>query len=66
MQYGYWIPKRRYPIFYKCYPILGAVKATSVVEAAARSRGKLWALRSCITSNPSPAEFKISAQVLIT
>ena len=35
-------------------PIAGALSATGVAVAAARSRGKLCALRSCITSMPRP------------
>ena len=47
-------------------PIEGAFRATGVDSAAARSRGKLWALRSCITSKPRPALLRTSAQVLRT
>ena len=60
-----------YPLNYISYsvlyqPIAGAVRATGVTSAAARSNGKLWALRSCITSKPRFARLRISAQVLIT
>ena len=47
-------------------PIAGAVNATGVVSAAAKSSGKLWALRSCMTSMPRPARFRMSAHVLMT
>ena len=46
--------------------MVGAVSATGVDSAAARSRGKLCAFLSCITSSPRPARFRTSAQVLIT
>ena len=42
----------------------GAVKATGVDSAAARSRGKLCAFLSCMTSIPRPALLRTSAQVL--
>jgi hypothetical protein len=52
--------------FYETQPIAGAVRATGVLSAAARSRGKLCAFLSCITSRPRPPRFRMSAQVLIT
>lgn len=48
------------------YPIEGAVRATCVVPADARSSGKLWALRSCITSKPRLARLRMSAHVGMT
>jgi len=47
-------------------PTEGAISATGVDSEAARSSGKLCALRSCITSIPRPARFNTSAQVLST
>ena len=44
----------------------GEVKATGRISPAAKSRGKLCALRSCITSIPRSARLIISAHVLIT
>ena len=41
----------------------GASNATGVDSVLARSSGKLWALRSCITSIPKFARFNTSAQV---
>jgi hypothetical protein len=51
---------------YLTQPITGATKATGVELVEAKSSGKLCALRSCITSIPRPARFKMSAQVLTT
>ena len=50
-------------IFSFDYPIEGAVKATGVDSAAAKSNGKLCALRSCITSIPRFARLSTSAHV---
>ena len=47
-------------------PMDGAIKATGVDSAAARSSGKLCAFLSCMTSIPSPARLRTSAQVLRT
>jgi hypothetical protein len=47
-------------------PMAGAARATGIDSTVARSRGKLWALRSCITSKPRLARLITSAQVLIT
>ena len=44
-------------------PISGAVRAICEDPALAKSSGKLWALRSCITSKPRLALFTTSAQV---
>ena len=46
-----------------CQPIDGAVKATSVVSAEARSSGKLCAFLSCITSIPRFALLRTSPHV---
>ena len=46
-----------------CQPIDGAVKATSVVSAEARSSGKLCAFLSCITSIPKFALLRTSPHV---
>jgi len=47
-------------------PMVGAVKATGVASTDARSKGKLCAFLSCITSKPRFARLRMSAQVLIT
>src|SRR4028119_1927842 len=44
----------------------GATIATGVTSPAAKSRGKLRALRSCMTSIPKLARLMTSAQVLMT
>ena len=44
----------------------GALIATGADSPDAKSKGKLCALRSCITSKPRLARFKMSAQVLTT
>ena len=47
-------------------PMVGAVRATGVDSTAARSKGKLCAFLSCITSIPRPALLRTSAQVFTT
>ena len=49
-----------------CYPIAGAVRATFVDSADAKSSGKLCAFLSCITSIPRFCLFTTSAQVGMT
>ena len=53
-------------MYLDCQPMEGAVKATSVVSAEARSSGKLCAFLSCITSIPKFALFRMSPHVGIT
>ena len=50
-------------MYLDCQPMEGAVKATSVVSAEARSSGKLCAFLSCITSIPKFALFRTSPHV---
>ena len=50
-------------IWLSTYPIEGAVNATSVVSADAKSNGKLCAFLSCITSIPKFALFRTSPHV---
>lgn len=57
---GYPSFKNFYMLAEKPYPLRDGISRT------ARSRGKLWALRSCITSIPRLARLIISAQELIT
>ena len=50
-------------IWLSTYPIEGAVNATSVVSADAKSNGKLCAFLSCITSIPKFALLRTSPHV---
>ena len=50
-------------MYLDCQPMEGAVKATSVVSAEARSSGKLCAFLSCITSIPKFALLRTSPHV---
>ena len=50
-------------MYLDCQPIEGAVKATVVDSAEARSNGKLCAFLSCITSIPKFALFRTSPHV---